>query len=104
MQLDYLDFDFSDEEDGRGSFDAMASVTAERLPALRAEIDAVIAWAGSVFGPNAENGENGDEGEWDYEMSETVEADAESRTTVTFTLSGSPAFCDAFRDKFELPG
>ena len=101
MQLDYLDFDFSDEEDGRGSFDAMASVTAERLPALRAEIDAVLAWAGAVFGPNAGSG---DEGEWDYEVSETVEADAESRIAVTFTLGGSRAFCDAFRDKFELPG
>ena len=101
MQLDYLDFDFSDEEDGRGSFDAMASVAAERLPALRAEIDAVLAWAGEVFGPNADAG---DDGEWDYGVSQTVEADAASRTTVTFTLGGSPAFCDAFRDKFEIGG
>lgn len=101
MQLDYLDFDFSDEEDGRGSFDAMASVTGERTAALRAEIDAVLAWAGEVFGPNADAG---DDGEWDYEVSETVEAGAASRNTVTFTLSGSPAFCDAFRDKFEIDG
>lgn len=104
MQLDYLDFDFSDEEDGRGSFDAMASVTAERLPAVRAEIDAVLTWAGEAFGPNAENGENGDDGEWDFEANETVEAGAQPRTTVTFTLGGSPAFCDAFRDKFEIGG
>lgn len=101
MQLDYLDFDFSDEEDGRGSFDAMASVTAERLPAVRAEIDAVLAWAGEAFGPNSEAG---DDGEWDFEANETVEAGAQPRTTVTFTLGGSPTFCDAFRDKFEIGG
>ena len=101
MRLDYLDFDFSDEEDGRGSFDAMASVTAERMPALRAEIDAVLHWAGTVFGPNAESG---DDGEWDYEVHDAIRPDPQSRTTVTFTLSGSPAFCDAFRDKFELSG
>lgn len=101
MQLDYLDFDFSDEEDGRGSFDAMASVTAERLPAVRAEIDAVLAWAGEAFGPKSEAG---DDGEWDFEANETVEAGAQPRTTVTFTLGGSPTFCDAFRDKFEIGG
>ena len=104
MRLDYLDFDFSDEEDGRGSFDAMASVTAERMAALRAEIDAVLHWAGTVFGPNAESGDDGYDGEWDYEVHDAVEPDAQSRTTVTFTLSGSPAFCEAFRDKFELSG
>ena len=104
MQLDYLDFDFSDEEDGRGSFDAMASVTAERMAALRAEIDAVLHWAGEVFGPNAEAGEVGEDAEWDFELNEKIEAGTQPRTTVTFTLSGSRAFCDAFRDKFELPG
>ncbi|MGJ7580825.1 hypothetical protein ACSFA3_11650 [Variovorax sp. RHLX14] len=101
MQLDYLDFDFSDEEDGHGSFDAMASVTAERLPALFAEIDCVRNWATAAFGANAglEDG-----GEWDCEVQRTDETGASARTTVTFTLSGSPAFCDAFRDKFEVPG
>ena len=50
MQLHYLDFDFSDEESGRGSFDAMASVVPSRLPALLAEIAAVLGWAGRAFG------------------------------------------------------
>ena len=50
MQLHYLDFDFSDEDSGRGSFDAMASVVPARLPALLAEVSAVLGWAGQAFG------------------------------------------------------
>lgn len=41
-ELHYLDFDFSDEDSGRGRFDAMASVLPDRLPALLAEIAAVL--------------------------------------------------------------
>jgi len=45
----YLDFDFSDEDSGRGSFDAMASVVPSRLPALLAVISAVLGRAGPAF-------------------------------------------------------
>ena len=38
MTLDYLDFDYSEDEEGTGTWDAMASVKAERVPALAAEI------------------------------------------------------------------
>lgn len=119
MQLQYLDFDFSDEESGRGSFDAMASVLADRLPALLAEIAAVLRWAVGTFGPG---GALDDEGEWDYDLQAILEpgtpidvsfdetsgeislaSDAgPGRTTLTLTLSGSDAFCVAFREKFEL--
>jgi hypothetical protein len=95
-RLQYLDFDFSDEESGRGSFDAMASVTPDRLHALQAEIAAVLEWATSVFGPEAAD----DEGEWAHELQSVDEPGP--RTTVTLTLSGSPAFCDAFRHKFKV--
>jgi len=118
MQLHYLDFDFSDEDSGRGSFDAMASVHPARLPALLAEISAVLGWAGQAFGAA---GALQDEGEWDYELQGIAEPDTplkvaydEGRgevsltpaavgaalTTLTLTLSGSPAFCEAFRDEF----
>jgi hypothetical protein len=118
MQLHYLDFDFSDEESGRGSFDAMASVLPSRLPALLTEIAAVLGWAGRAFG---RAGTLQDEGEWDYELQGIVEPDAplevvydEGRgevlltpaaagpalITVTLTLSGSPGFCEAFREAF----
>lgn len=122
MQLHYLDFDFSDEESGRGSFDAMASVLPGRLPALLEEIAAVLRWAGQEFGAA---GALEDAGEWDYELQALAEPDTPlqiaydgsagalslspapdgtARITLTLTLSGSPAFCEAFRASFGAPG
>jgi len=118
-QLHYLDFDFSDEDSGRGSFDAMASVMPDRVPGLLAEIGVVLGWAVGAFGPC---GASGDEAEWGYELQGISEpglplkvvydrgvvtltpAAGASRTTLTLTLSGSPAFCEAFRDRFEFDG
>lgn len=37
----------------------------------------------------------------DYELQSLAEADGAALTTVTLTLSGSPAFCEAFREEFE---
>ena len=34
MALDYLDFDYSEDFDGNGTWDAMASVKAGRVPDL----------------------------------------------------------------------
>jgi hypothetical protein len=118
VQLHYLDFDVSDEESGRGSFDAMASVDPSRLPALLSEIGSVLAWAHRVFGPA---GALDDEGEWDYVIQGVNEPDTPlaiayegngqvrmapdagtARTTLTLTLTGSPAFCQALRDTFAL--
>ncbi|AMO22613.1 hypothetical protein GCM10027034_30470 [Ramlibacter solisilvae] len=119
MQLQYLEFDFTDEESGRGSLDAMASVRLERLPALLAEISAVLRWAGQTFGPAGVQ----DDGEWGYELQGTLEPDlplrvvydehrseiaisptpAEPhRVTLTLTLAGTPSFCQAFRERFEV--
>ena len=119
MQLQYLDFDFSDEDSGRGSFDAMAAVDASRLPALLADIQSVLRWAVRAWGPP---GALQDEGEWDYELQGTIEpgtpldlAYDERRgevslpsvppgelVTLTLTLSGSPAFCQSLREAFDL--
>ena len=115
MQLHYLDFDTSEEDSGRCSFDAMAGVAPDRLPELLDEIAAVLRWAGDAFGPA---GSLQDEGDWDYALQATAEPDTPLRigfdghavaldargaslTTVTLTLSGSPAFCAAFRAAFE---
>lgn len=118
-ELHYLDFDFSDEDSGRGSFDAMASVLPDRLPALLAEIAAVLGWAIGAFGPG---GALEDEGEWDYELQGIIEpgtalkvaydegsgevsltpASGQARTTLTLTLGGSAAFCEAFRERFGI--
>ena len=118
MELRYLDFDFSDEDSGRGSFDAMATVAPGRMPALLAEISAVLRWARRAFGPA---GALQDDGEWDYGLEGIAEPDTplalafdettgevsiapaaagQALITLTFTLSGSPAFCEAFREGF----
>jgi hypothetical protein len=118
MALHYLDFDFSDEDSGRGSFDAMACVVPSRFPALLAEISAVLRWACRTFGPA---GALQDDGEWDYQLEGTIEPDAplevtydestgevslapapigQTLTTLVLTLSGSSAFCEALREEF----
>ena len=118
MQLQYLDFDFSDEESGRGSFDAMAAVNPSRLPALLAEVQEVLRWAVRAWGPARALQ---DEGEWDYALHGTIEPDTPlelvyderrgevpipsvpgSLLTVTLTVSGSPAFCRSLREAFAL--
>ena len=45
MPLNYLDFEYSEDADGNGTLDAMASVLPAQLPALQSEIAAVLAWA-----------------------------------------------------------
>jgi hypothetical protein len=116
MDLQYLDFDFSDEDSGAGSFDAMAAVRPDRMPALLREIGSVLRWAHRAFGAA---GAVQEEGEWDFDLQAVADpnrplaiAYAESSgevtvagaggalTTVTLTLTGSPAFCDAFRQAF----
>ena len=116
--LEYLEFDHSDDDEGHGSFDAMAAVDERRLPALQAEIARVLAWARGRFGPPAPLEEGG---EWDCALGGTREvatplavdwderagtlalreSDAGSpRVTLTLTLSGTAAFCEAFRAGF----
>jgi hypothetical protein len=115
MDLHYLVFDFSDEDSGSGSFDAMAAANPDRLPALLAEVGAVLRWAHRAFG---RAGAVQEEGEWDYDLQAVAEpgqplriafdaaegqvrlASTAALTTVTITLTGSAAFCDALRDRF----
>jgi hypothetical protein len=119
MELHYLDFEFSDEDSGRGSFDAMASVVPRRLPPLLEEIAAVLRWAHAGFGTPASLD---DGGEWDFDLQAVAEPDrplpvrydagrgevelgswdAALRVTLTLTLGGSPAFCNACREAFVL--
>ncbi|MGZ5182613.1 MAG: hypothetical protein ACXWC6_08685 [Ramlibacter sp.] len=116
MHLDYLLFDLTDDDTGAGSFDAMASVPAARLPALVGEIEAVLQWARREFGVPlpVEDG-----GQWDVEVQATDADDAplpmdldvergqlrlphgtSGRVTLSLTLSGSATFCDAFSQAF----
>ncbi|HET8746594.1 MAG TPA: hypothetical protein VFM98_13385 [Ramlibacter sp.] len=116
MRLEYLLFDASEEDSGACSFDAMASVLPPRLTPLLQEVAAVLGWAYRAFGAPS-NG--GDEGEWDFELQASDEHDAAleiacdvaraqvslprtpaGRVTLALTVSGSPAFAEAFRDAF----
>ena len=121
MDLNYLDFDYSEDADGVGTFDAMASVAPAQIAALHAEICAVLAWAQQHW-PNActpiEEG-----GAWHYDLQGVQEVStplvltfddtagqlraapanpAPSRTTITLTISGNADFCGALRDAFAI--
>lgn len=117
MELAYLDFDVSEEADGSAVFDAMASVAAERLPALWAEVAAVLAWAHEAFaGARAPLDEGG---EWDYLLDGAVEvrtpqvlvyderegrlsavagAAGAPRYSLSFSITGTAGFCEIFRE------
>ena len=121
MSLQYLDFDYNEDEQGHGCFEAMASVPAARLPALQAEIARVLDWAFETFADQRAPLEEG--GEWDYLLDGQQEwsvpvtlaydegarrfssqpgSAAAPRHTVTLALSGSVQFCAAFRRRFGL--
>ena len=120
MTLAYLDFEFSEDGAGHGSFDAMAAATPVQMAALQAEVIGVLDWAHREF-PNRGPLEDG--GEWDYELQGTQEVataldvryDASARrlelqpaktgvrrVTLSLTVSGTPEFCAAFRAAFAL--
>ncbi|KRD50312.1 hypothetical protein ASE52_08870 [Acidovorax sp. Root275] len=121
MNLNYLDFDYSEDADGVGTFDAMASVSSAQIPALHAEISAMLAWAHQHF-PDV-RGPSEDGGEWQYDLQGAQEvrtplvltfdesagqlhaaagSPSPPRTTITLTVSGNAAFCDALRDAFAV--
>ncbi|WP_027016647.1 hypothetical protein [Comamonas composti] len=117
MPFDYLDFDYSEDDEGTGCWDAMANVTAPRVPALAAEIAQLLAWAHGGF--NGRRGPVEQGGDWDYELqaqddegrplgwrfeagSLQAPAAAPGRTTVSLSLSGNRFFADALHQVFDL--
>jgi hypothetical protein len=97
--LQYLDFDFSEDEHGLGSFDAMASVLPAQLPALQAEIARVLDWAQGSFTRGALD----DGFDWDYDLQLAAEQVGPSlRHTASLTLGGVAPFCLALREAFGL--
>lgn len=121
MPLNYLIFDTSDDGEGTGTWDAMASVAAPQRAAVHAEIAAVLAWAHRAFA--GERGPLDDGGRWDYDLQETEDTatpwhlafdDATGqlnaqagragvpRHTVTLSISGDADFGAALRERFAL--
>jgi hypothetical protein len=118
MPLDYLDFDYSEDDEGTGSWDALASVTSERMPALIEEVQLLLRWAHRFA---ERRGPIEDGGDWDYELQAQQDdgqplpvsfdsasgrlqltAPAGQRCTLSLTLSASAAFSQALRERFEL--
>jgi hypothetical protein len=118
--LDYLDFDYSEDDEGTGTWDAMACPQPHQLQALYAEIEQLLRWAYQQFpGRCAPRDEGGD---WDWELQaqhadgaplalaydrtsarlQAASAAPGERITVTLTLSGSPAFAEALQEAFAL--
>ena len=115
--LSYLDFDYSEDEQGIGTWDAMACVIPDRVSAVAHEIGQVLTWATQSF--TGRQGALDDGGDWDYDLQAqddegqplVANFDAErgqvtlatspyGRTTVTLSLAGSPQFGAAFEDAF----
>ena len=98
MTLRYLEFDQSEDTGGIGTFEAMASTAPDRIAAVEAEIARVLAWARATFpeGPCP----LADGAAWDYDLQELDEGPA--RRTLVLSISGSPAFGAALRERFGL--
>ena len=101
--LRFLDFEHSDDDAGLAVFDALAAVRADQSVALQAEVDVVLAWAEAAFGQAAPIDEGG---EWDFDLTRSVDAasgaPADSvRHVVALSITGTPAFAEAFEAAFE---
>ena len=99
MTLRWLDFDYSEDTEGIGTFDAMASSAPAHMADVEAEIAAVIAWAEATF-PNG-RGVLEDGADWDCDVQELHEDD-DRRRTLVLSISGTAAFCEALRERFGL--
>lgn len=121
MQLNYLDFDYSEDVNGTGTLDAMASATPAHLPALQAEVSRVLGWSHAHWPESCAPLDEG--GEWHYDLQGAQEVSTPlaldfdegsgqirtavgtpgaTRVTITLTISGSADFCAALRDAFEM--
>lgn len=90
MTLHYLIFDASDDCQGNGSWEAMASVHAAQQPALLAEVEAVLQQVQSQApGPRGPLDEGG---AWDADVHWRTESDW---ITVTLTVTGPWAWGEA---------
>ena len=93
--LQFLTFEVSDDGEGQGSWDAMASVRPDHLPAVRAEVAAVLAWA-KAHRPGR-RGPQEEGGVWDALEHQREE---DGWITVTLTLTGPWAWGEALLARF----
>ena len=95
MALSYLIFDASDDGEGTGSWEAMASVRAADVVAVLAEVASVMSAAQTdAPGPRGALDEGG---AWDAEHQ--VQSDGDW-TTVTLTITGPWEWGEALVERF----
>lgn len=121
MTLHYLDFDYSEDDEGTGTWDAMASVLPRQLEALLDEVAQVLGWAHHAFA--GQQGAIEDGADWDYDLQGVHEittaqhpgydqdsgqvvlhpdAAPTGRYILTLSLSGTSAFGEALRAHFKM--
>jgi len=119
MRLNYLEFDYSEDAHGIGTFDALAATAPAHNAAVLAEVAVVLAWAYDAF--EAQRAPLDEGGEWDYdlqgwrefsavdalhfdedtgELSVQLQATGAARHSVSLSITGSPDFCAVFRERF----
>ncbi len=119
MNLQYLVFDASEDPEGGGVFEAMASTGPQQAAAVLAEVAQVLDWAHATFPGQRAPTEEG--GEWDFDLRSVQEVATPQaldhderrrafdvrlgtagppRHTVTLSIGGTAAFCEAFRSRF----
>ena len=96
--LHYLIFDASDDGEGTGTWEAMASVRDSQRDAVLAEVQAVLTWAEAhAPGPRGPL----DEGSaWDADQQVQVDG---AWTTITLTITGPWAWGEALATRFTAP-
>ncbi len=95
MALNYLIFDASDDGEGTGTWEAMASVRAADLPKVLAEVEQMLTAAERESpGPR---GPLDDGGTWDAEQQVHTDGDW---TTVTLTITGPWEWGEALLERF----
>ena len=115
--LSYLIFDPNEDDQGNVNWDAMASVVAERVPALQAEVEQILHWACTGFAGS--HGPLDEGGDWDVDLQAQdddgqplpltwqpdddnvrLTAANQGRTTLTLSLSGNAQFAQAFEARW----
>lgn len=94
--MQYLTFDLGDSGEGITTLEALAATPAEQHAAVMAEVQQVLDWAWREFAHG--HGPVDDGGHWDHDLQVNLEPGGWH--AVTLTLTGSPAFVEAFLAAF----
>jgi hypothetical protein len=121
MDLQFLEFDCSEDSQGVVCWDALAQPVARHTPALLEEVRRLLVWA-HRFGPQApgplEDGAN-----WDYDLqircgnrqvhcvwqsaqeklALSPKPSSDEEIVLSLSISGTPEFAQAFRDQWNAP-